>query len=231
MRRTLCSLACLAAACAAFAAPPADPTKPFEGGWDKPVDPDGDCKFRREKGGLTIEVPGKDHDLGIERGLMNAPRLLRDVEGDFIAQVRVGGPFIPSATSTTTERIPFVGAGLLLMAGQKTYIRLERAAMRWKGEVKTFANWELREDGKWALAGNASVCPLEDRETYLRLERKGDKLLAAVSHDAKKWTELKPLELKLPAKLKLGVAAGTTSTEPFLPRFDRFDLEKGGRRD
>jgi regulation of enolase protein 1 (concanavalin A-like superfamily) len=227
MNRTLCTSAWLVAACAACAAPPADPTKPFEGGWDRPVDPDRDCKFRRDKGALTIEVPGKDHDLGIERGLMNSPRLLRDVEGDFVARVRVGGTFVPSATSTTTQRIPFVGAGLVLMAGERTYVRLERAAMRWQGAVKTYANWELRQDGRWVLRGDASVCPLEDKETFVRLERRGDKLLAAVSHDGKKWTELKPLEVKLPAKLKLGVAAGTTSTEPFLPRFDQFELGEG----
>ena len=230
MSRALCTLAWLAAAWAALAAPPADPTKPFEGGWDKPMDPDGDCKFRRDKGVLTIEVPAKDHDLGVERGLMNSPRLLRDVEGDFVARVRIGGTFSPSTTSTTTQRIPFVGAGLVLMAGEKTYLRLERAAMFWQGAVKTYANWELRQDGQWVLRGDASVCPLEDKETYVRLERRGDKLLAAVSHGGKKWSELKPLEVKLPAKLKLGLAAGTTSTEPFLPGFDQFELEKGRKR-
>jgi len=229
MKRTPCALAWLAAACLAAAAPvPALAPKPFETGWDRPVDPDGDCKFRREKDTLVIEVPGKDHDLAVERGLMNSPRLLRDVEGDFVARVRVGGTFAPSATSTSTVRIPFVGAGLVLMAGEKTYVRLERAAMRWTGKVKTYANWELRQDGTWVLAGDASVCPLEDKDTYLRLERRGDQLLAAVSHDSDKWTELKPLEVKLPAKLKLGVAAGTTSTEPFRPRYDRFRLSKTG---
>jgi regulation of enolase protein 1 (concanavalin A-like superfamily) len=206
------------------------PDKPFETGWDKPVDPDGDCKFLRDKGVLTIEVPGKDHDLAIERKLMNSPRLLRDVEGDFVAQVRVSGTFVPSTDSTSTERIPFVGAGLVLMASDKTYVRLERATLRRDGETKTYANWELREDGEWVLAGDATVRPLEDKPTYVRLERKGNKLLASVSHDGKEWWELKPLEVKLPAKLKLGLAAGTTSTEPFKPRYDQFKLTVSGQQ-
>jgi RNA polymerase sigma factor (sigma-70 family) len=202
---------------------------PWVTGWDKPVDPDKDCKFIRDKGTLTIEVPGKDHDLGIERGLMNSPRLLRDVEGDFVAQVRVRGTFKPSQDSTSNERIPFVGAGLLLMADEKTYIRLERAALRIGAEVKTYANWELREDGNWVLAGDASVQPLEDTETYLRLERKRDKLLASVSHDGKEWRELRSLEPTLPRKLKIGVAAGGTSMDVFAPRFDQFQLKQKGR--
>jgi RNA polymerase sigma factor (sigma-70 family) len=199
---------------------------PFETGWDKPVDPDKDCKFHREKGELTIEVPGKDHDLGIERNLMNSPRLLRDVEGDFVAQVRVRGKFLPSEESTTTERIPFVGAGLVLMNGDQTYIRLERAAFR-SDEVKTYTNWELREDGKWVLVGDADVKPLKDRDTWLRLERKGDLICGFVSQDGKEWHQLKALEVKLPAKVKVGVAAGTTSTETFKPRFDLFQLTQG----
>jgi hypothetical protein len=117
----------------------------------------------------------------------------------------------------------------VLTDGEKTYARLERAAMRSEGEVKTFANWELREGGKWVLAGHASVCPLKGKATRLRLERKGDKLLASVSDDGKKWTELKALEVKLPAKLKVGVAAISTSSEPFAPHFDSFKLRKGKR--
>ncbi len=221
-------LASLALACAALASdngPDPEPN-PFQDGWDKPIDPDKDCKFRRQRGGLTIAVPGKDHDLAIERNLMNTPRLLRPVEGDFVAEVRVSGKFVPSTDSTTTERIPFVGAGLVLMADDNTYVRLERAALR-RGEVKTYANWELRREGRWELAGRADVMPLKEEATYLRLERKGDKLLASVSEDGKEWKELPALELKLPAKLKLGVAAGTTSTEEFSPHFDRFRLRKG----
>lgn len=228
MSRSILSVAYLLCACIALAAP-APANVPWVTGWDKPVDPDKDCKFIRDKDTLTIEVPGKDHDLAIERDLMNSPRLLSDVEGDFVAQVRVSGTFKPSQNSTTNERLPFVGAGLLLMADEKTYIRLERAALRIPCEVKTYANWELRQDGKWVQAGDASVQPLEDKETYLRLERKGDRLLASVSHDGKEWKEIKPLELQLPAKLKLGVSGGGTSMDVFAPRFDQFQLTQKGK--
>lgn len=225
MSRYLSFVASFLVVCAAVAAPvPAK--RPWVSGWDKPVDPDKDCKFTREKDTLTIEVPGKDHDLGVERGLMNSPRLLRDVEGDFVVQVRVRGTFRPSNGSTSNQRLPFVGAGLLLMKDDNTYIRLERAALVKGGEVKTYANWELRTDGKWVLAGAERVQPLEDKPTYLRLARKGDKLLASVSHDGKEWKELKPLDVKLPAKVKIGVSAGGTSMDVFAPRFDQFQLKQ-----
>lgn len=114
------------------------------------------------------------------------------------------------------------------MDGEKTYVRLERAALVKGGELKTYANWELRKDGKWVLAGAEKIRPLEGKETYLRLERKGDKVLGSVSEDGKTWHALNPLDLKLPKKVKLGVAAGTTSTDTFSPRYDAFKLTRAG---
>ena len=222
----LASIALLAMAAGLLSAAPAPvpENKPFVTGWDKPVDPDGDCEFIRENGKLTIRVPGKDHDLGIERGLMNSPRLLQDVEGDFTVQVRIKGVFNPSPDSTSAERISFRGAGLLLWESEKTYIRLERAAL-FKGEgVHRYANWELRHNGEWVLAGKESTLGLEEKDTYLRLQRKGDKVLASVSQDGKKWNDLEPIEIKLPEKLKIGVSAGGTSSDKFEPTFDQYEL-------
>jgi hypothetical protein len=54
-------------------------------------------------------------------------------------------------------------------------------------------------------------------------------LLASVSHDGKEWKELNTLEVKLPAKVKIGVAAGGTSMDVFTPRFDQFKLTQKSR--
>ena len=88
MNRIFLTLVPLLPVCITLAAP-APVNRPWVTGWDKPVDTDKDCKFTRDKDTLTIEVPGKDHNLAIERNLMNSPRHLRDVEGDFVAQVRI----------------------------------------------------------------------------------------------------------------------------------------------
>lgn len=223
MSRLFCIPAFLLILCAVSAAP-APARRPWVNGWDKEMDPDKDCKFIRDKGTLTIEVPGKNHGLAVEIGLTNAPRLLREVEGDFVAEVRVEGVFQPTQKSSNRKRGSFVGAGLLLMKNEKTYIRLERAALNVRGEVKSYTNWELRENGNWLLAGDTSVQPLEDKATYLRLERRGDKLSAFVSQDGKEWKELNPLEVKLPVKLKLGVSLSSSSSDKFAPQFDRFRL-------
>jgi len=52
-------------------------------GWGEADDPDGDCKITLRDSEVTISVPGTLHDLSAELGKINAPRILRDIEGDF----------------------------------------------------------------------------------------------------------------------------------------------------
>jgi regulation of enolase protein 1 (concanavalin A-like superfamily) len=193
--------------------------------WDAPVDPDRDCAFQTAGGKLTIRVPGKDHDLGAERGRMNAPRLLCDVEGDFTAQVRVSGDFQPSTDATVQGKVPVVGAGLVLLLDEKTYVRLERFGLYRGAQYEDFCSWELRRDARMTFSRTSP--PLVTKEAYLRIERRGDKMLGSISGNGMKWIELPPIDIVLPRKIKLGVDAISTSSRPFAPIFDHFRFKKG----
>ena len=112
----LCALVAagvVAAAGGLMAAPAPFPTRtgrasgPWITGWDRVVDPVGDCKFDRRGDRLTMTVPGQPQEVDVTRGRLNGPYLLRDVEGDFVVQVRVGGDFLKGQGT----------AGLLLLAG------------------------------------------------------------------------------------------------------------------
>jgi RNA polymerase sigma factor (sigma-70 family) len=63
-------------------------------GWGAVTDPSGDCAFTTEKSRLLVKVPGGVHDLNPFRGLQ-APRVLKRVKGDFVAQIKVTGDFKP----------------------------------------------------------------------------------------------------------------------------------------
>jgi hypothetical protein len=112
MTRLLFALAALLLVCSAFATPAPEP---FISGWDTPVDPDHDCKISRSGDSLTIEVPGTDHDYDPIRKCFNAPRLLRDIEGEFDIQVRVRIDCRPSVKSSVKGQPSFVSAGILLI--------------------------------------------------------------------------------------------------------------------
>jgi len=243
MIRLICSLLLLLIAYVVFAAPAP------KGGWDRPIDPDDDCKIISKKGTVTIELPGTYHDLSPKRNRFNAPRLLRDVEGDFVMQVRVCALFRPSAKSSVDGEDPRVAAGLVLIPIDKNYIRVEYEAYRHKGEQEnSFAarmrgaqlgmNTELS-----FMPGNPSPPgvkqdppkkkhpPAHEEQVYLRFERQGNNIRKTVSLDGKKWEPTLNWGTKgLPKKFKAGLAAYSTSTEPFKVRFDQFKLIRGGEK-
>ena len=68
--------------------------------WGDVIDPDGDCKVVLENGGMKLEVSGSLHDMNAEIGKLNALRVVQDVEGDFVVQVRVRGEFGPAGPGT-----------------------------------------------------------------------------------------------------------------------------------
>ena len=193
-------------------------------GWGNAVDPDGDCKFTVEKGRLSIGLPGVDHALAFERGQMNAPRVLRAVEGDFIAEVKLSGPFPAGATSLVPARRPFHGAGLLLWQDEKNYLRLERAELVSEGRNMSYASFEARGNGEFVRRGDASELPLSEGATYLRVERRGGKVYGGISTDGIQWSSLKPITVELPKKVFVGVAAGHNTSSPFEPVFEDFKV-------
>lgn len=194
-------------------------------GWGSPIDPDGDCTFDLQDGALVITVPGgpPPHDLSAEIGSSNSPRVLHEVTGDFILQVRVDGDFNPGEKSTQPGRTGYTGAGLVLFADAKNYVRLERATLQRAGGPRhNYGNFEVRLNGQLQRIGITSDLPLEDNQpVYLQLERRGSTVLGAISHDGKKWKEGVPKEIGAdwPPTLLAGVAAISTSVDVFTPFF------------
>lgn len=212
-------------------APPVNPEPPPPPpviAWLPPIDPDHDCIFRKIGPRLTIEVPGKDHDLGAERDRMNAPRLLFDAEGDFNALVRVSGEFLPSMNSTVPGKPPVVAAGLVLLVDERTYIRLERLVVYRNQKFEDFGNWEIRQDGKRTFSQTSKR--LNGKETYLRLIRTGNQLRGSVRAEGQQWDVLRPITISLPQRVRIGVDAISGSMKPFAPSFDRVLFQQGRSR-
>jgi regulation of enolase protein 1 (concanavalin A-like superfamily) len=214
----------LLAACAVLSAPaPKD-------SWDR-VDPDRDCKFDIKDDTVTIELPGGDHELDPKRDRFNAPRLLVDVEGDFVVQVRVSASFCPSAKSSVKGEDPRVAAGLVLIPAEKNYIRLEYGAYRrnekqGKGFSNRMRGQQLGMKVEYVHWNPKGWMPNEEH-IYLRIEREGNSIRNVLSPDGKTWERYNSSKgAKIPSKLKVGLAAYSTSTEPFKVRFDQFKLTR-----
>ena len=209
------------------------PTKQPVEGWGVALNPAGDCTWKPNGGKLTITVPGSDrpHDLSPELDNMTAPRVVQPVKGDFIIQVRVDGSFQPGSESTQPGRTGYTGAGLVVFADEANFVRIERATLHGQGgEPMAYTNFELRVDGKPEMFGNTGDIRTEkDKPTWLRLERKGQRRLGAMSHDGEHWSAGEPKELRAEAwtrnDIVAGVAAVSTSRLPFSPTFSALSIQ------
>lgn len=197
-------------------------------GWGEAIDPAGDCRLALASRSLLIEVPGTKHDLFGEAGDQTAPRVVRACDGDFIFQVKLAGNITHSGQRTSPQSLAYHGAGLLIWKDAREYIRLERAAIvRTDGKPQHYANFELHRDNDIAVSRSI---PIPDHDTYLRLERRRDRVHALVSVDGYRWAGLDPIAAKLPRDVTIGFVAVNTSTDPLKVTFSELEVYRDEAR-
>jgi regulation of enolase protein 1 (concanavalin A-like superfamily) len=89
--------------------------------------------------------------------------------------------------------------------------------------IQTAAAFEVRVNGE---LGGARSSDLPDQDTYLRLERRGNRFLGSVSADGRQWTRLEPLEANFPKKVRVGVAAVNAARQPLSVRYEGLQLTR-----
>jgi regulation of enolase protein 1 (concanavalin A-like superfamily) len=196
-------------------------------GWGTAIDPGEDCEIRPVARSLTVKLPGTLHDLNPDSGKLNAPRIIRPVEGDFSITVKVAGDFKPGGTSTNPKGVPYNGAGIIIWSDPDNFIRLERGAMLRQGKIGTYIAFEEREGGYRGAVHNGRF---QAGDCYLRVERKGSRIFGAVSTDGSKWQCLKPIETVWPPRLRVGLPAINSSSEPFTVRFEELAFNGKGAK-
>jgi regulation of enolase protein 1 (concanavalin A-like superfamily) len=192
-------------------------------GWGTVVDPDSDCQFSEAGGKLTITVPGTYHDLTHSEGRdqLNSPRVIQEVKGDFVAQVKVHAFPLPAENTSTSKGICFVSSGLLIWLDGDNFIRMDRAALA--GLPTPAVLVEFYEKGKQSVQAFKEIA---DKDTSLRITRSGKKLTFEASEDGQTWSTVHVSEIPLPAEVNLGVLAINTTTKIFTPQLEHLTVTK-----
>jgi regulation of enolase protein 1 (concanavalin A-like superfamily) len=190
-------------------------------GWGDAFDSVGDCLVKGAGTTLSIEVPGTLHDLSVERAQISAPRVLREIDGDFVAEVTVTGQISPQGNRTSSYALPYHGGGLLVWLDRDNYIRLERAVILRQNNPFHYVNFEQRSSADMAASfgqgtGTGSIS--------LRFERQGSRVTASYRAEGGDWSTF-PKSMGVRGwgeSLKVGIAAVNTSTAPFTAEFQDF---------
>jgi regulation of enolase protein 1 (concanavalin A-like superfamily) len=184
------------------------------------IDPDGDCRVMDDEGKFEITIPGGYHDLDPSLKTINGPRALRDVEGDFLVQVRLANFDVPEKATALKNKPTFRGAGLLVWQDDKNFVTLFRAATNSNRHL--FASTTAFKDGVRVFSGTGKDLALP--EAWLRLERREGKLLASVSDDGEEWTPMKLNAPDFAKKVRVGIGMVNVTSKDFLAHFEDFSV-------
>jgi hypothetical protein len=206
-------------------------TLPIVKGWGEVDDPYRDCRITADGAKVAIEVPGTPHGLGW--GYASSPRILQEVEGDFVAQVKIASALRAEIDAGLTGQGPASQSGsLLIWKDRGHFIRLDRESREVDGKLLPLCSLEAWTEGKPAIDKERRkpivlLHRIPDQVTHLRLERRQGKLYASFSQDGgKTWQPhpFGPLALDLPNKVKVGVAAVNMTTKPLKVAFEDLQI-------
>ncbi|EAQ77537.1 DUF1349 domain-containing protein [Blastopirellula marina] len=186
--------------------------------WGETEDPHGDCPVEESQGQLDFHVPPGIHNLNPVLKDTSAPRVWREVSGDFVIETQVLDFPIP-AENTGNIRVSYVAAGLVVWQNENNFLRWTRSAV---GEARAvFASAELYEQGK--LTENVNVA-WNGQPMWLRLERRADRIYLWLSDDGSQWRRHTSLRMPLPAQVQVGVFALNVTKKEFAASFRDFYL-------
>ena len=195
--------------------------------WGKPVNPIGVGQFEplANTNALRITSSAYPVDYPTDDFLRRfSPRLMRNVTGDFTAQVTMVPEFSPSPSSSNNSDEILQAAGLVLEAGQTNHLRID-LAMQGRGQAK-----HIRE--RISRAGNvtnynAIETPEFDprKPITLRIARHGSLCAVAWKQGEAPWTESKA-HLCVPwySSVKIGMYVSNTCIKPFRASFQDYQI-------
>ncbi len=185
-------------------------------------DPDRGAEFRNAGDTLHVSVPLGPRLFVPFKGIHNAPRVWREVRGNFTVSVKVSFPIRPATPARHTDAAAArAGSGLIVWLDHESYLTLTRDERESDGKPGEYFRSEWCQ--KDSCRGSADYCA-PGRSGYLRVERWEKGLNCSYSLDGKKWTALGSYGIEWGEVLKVGVIAENGYKAPFEAAFDEYTL-------
>lgn len=202
--------------------------------WGQPVVPEPDCKVVFNETRLTITIPAGIRTLLSVQQIANVPRVVQSVSGDFDVQVRVtadwqAAPLVmPAAPFKEAAGQWYISGGLLVLGSDDHYVHHSRNRFFNGNERASVPPVYDRRDKRWIEPRHfEDGRPFEGPSTWLRLERRGQRITTWISHSGRRWFQTRSFETTLPGTVQVGIFAANASDSDFSVNFDEFRLRAG----
>ena len=196
---------------------------PLLAGWGEFIDPLGGGRVRVDEDTIDLSAAGISADYWTDVGGRLAPRVLREVIGDFSAEVTVQPTFNLSQSWNRNPDSIYQSGGLLVDAGVQRWIRWEQAFSRRDNHT---LHEETFRSGRASVDNRATKEWDSAKPVRLRLARHGDLFTTAWQQDGAAWIE-SPAQRNLgwPQKIRVGLMVVNPCTRACSARFTDFKIE------
>ncbi len=200
-----------------------------------PVDPGKDCRFALDGEKLTVRVPGEPHLLAPDRGLTNAPRVVRTVTGDFTARVKIR--LVRPAESTTVPgaQPPSFLAGIAVWQDERNFVYHARQLRYQSDKLVLGGAHGLYVNGGQTTSGGSGGGAFDAETAVFRFTRTGQEITPAASSDGVSWHVMPKMKVEFPAEVTVGLFVAHDARVPFAAEFEEFTVtplasgEKSGK--
>jgi regulation of enolase protein 1 (concanavalin A-like superfamily) len=198
------------------------------------VDPDKDCKFKLDGEKLLITMPGGKRyeywDLDEKppwnqandwKALTNCPRVLREIEGDFVVTVRAYAS-LPKEPKPAEGTLAEAGAGIIVVNDKGRV---------WRAGTHDFLSGKGQRDlmaiipGSHGPSGFELTPGSEGVGLDMRFVRQGDRIRLEHTNDGKKWFGGFSTAVDKEGKLKVGVYGFSNSKSDTTVTFEKFEVK------
>jgi RNA polymerase sigma factor (sigma-70 family) len=202
--------------------------------WGTVIDPAADSDFQATRTTLTVTAAGGARVFGAAAS--KAPRVVRKVHGDFMVQVKVApgepsnpgtfeaGLFPDAAEGELLNASSFAGAGIVILNNDQGFFKLGHGSVFHEQDRHKYLAWHTGSEGAAKLS--ATAYPARKQINYVRVQRFGPHLFAAVSGDAERWIYLPPVTEELGDVLGVGLLAEHNTAAGFEATFSDYKLTR-----
>ncbi len=207
---------------------PLDPRAALPAPWGTVSDPAAATTFHVDGAGLTVNLAGIGADLHRAYNRDNAPKVLNEIEGDFVIETTIDPLPAPKGKQLAVETV-WTSAALIISTTERDHIHFDFAATNSEPARRHQLVFSLNNANGENDFRDFEMTMFDSKlPVTLRIERRGNRFFGyAFQNNIQICGGRITLPVSWPTRLRAGLMIKDTTNLPFTPKFSNFKLTQG----